>query len=362
MSMPVRPSWAEARQAGRHNRKTLYGGLACVAFIKPMKYQALSILPLFLAAAVCGQDKPTVFVAPLDGDMAQVQGWQPALGEGLAEMLTTELSRSGKFEVLESTALKDLKDEISLGDSGYVSDQEKVAKGGFAGADFMFRGKVTRFGSQTQGINLGGFSGFSGGSLGIKTTTSDVAIDWRLVDAYTRKVIKSGRAEASHKGSSFDIGTSVNGHGGNIGFGNSEFMNSALGKATAQAVTNLTLALMNIEIPESGRHIYQMQKAAQAQAQVQAAADAVRQTPGTVIAVVNKSTLIVSIGGKQGAKPGDKLNLFEVVNTKDDKGTVVFTEEKPAGEITLQAVQDDRSKASYDGAASVQAGWIVRAK
>ncbi len=327
-----------------------------------MKYRALLTLPLFLAVAVCGQDKPTVFVAPLDGDMSQIQGWQPALGEGLAEMLTTELSRLGKFEVLESTALKDLKDEIALGETGYVNDEEKVAKGGFAGADFMFRGKVTRFGSQTKGINLGGFSGFNGGSLGIKTTTSDVAIDWRLVDAYTRKVIKSGRAEASHKGNSFDIGTSVNGNGGNIGFGNSEFMNSALGKAAAQAVTNLTLDLINIDVPESGRHKYQLKKAAEAQAQVQAAVTAARQAPGIVMAVVNKSILIVSIGAKQGAKPGDKLNLFEVVNTKDDKGTVVFTEEKPAGEITLQAVQDDRSKASYDGPAAAQPGWIVRAK
>ena len=80
------------------------------------------------------------------------------------------------------------------------------------------------------------------------------------------------------------------------------------------------------------------------------------------MAVISKSTLIVSIGGKQGAKPGDKLNLFEVVNTKDDKGVVVFTEEKPAGEIILQAVQEDRSKASYDGLGEVKPGWIVRAK
>ena len=72
--------------------------------------------------------------------------------------------------------------------------------------------------------------------------------------------------------------------------------------------------------------------------------------------------MIVSIGGRQGAKPNDKLNLFEVVETKDDKGAVVFTEEKPAGEITLQAVLDDRSKATYDGSAQVKAGWIVRAK
>ncbi len=65
------------------------------------------------------QDKakqlPTLFVAPLEGDLSQVMGWQPALGEGLAEMLITEMQNVGKFQVLESTALKDLAEEIKLG-------------------------------------------------------------------------------------------------------------------------------------------------------------------------------------------------------------------------------------------------------
>jgi hypothetical protein len=189
-----------------------------------------------------------------------------------------------------------------------------------------------------------------------------VAIDWRLVDAYTRKVIKSGRAEASHKGSSFDVGTSVNGHGGNIGFGNSEFMSSALGKAAAQAVTNLTLDLVNVDLPESGRHLYQAKKAAEAQAAAQALATVAHLTPGKVLAAINRNTLIISIGAKQGLKAGDKLNIFEVVDTKDDKGAVVYSEEKPAGEITLESVQDEKSKATYDGTADVKTGWIVRAK
>ena len=320
------------------------------------------LFPIFLALTVCGQDKPTVFVAPLDGDMAQIQSWQPALGEGLAEMLTTELTRVGKFEVLESTDLKDLKDEIALGDSGYVNDQEKVAKGGFAGADFMFRGKVTRFGSQTQGVNLGGFVPYSGGAFGIKTTTSDVQIDWRLVDTYTRKVIMADRVTAERKGSSFDIGVGVQGHGGNIGFGNREFMSSALGKATAEAVTNIAKQLIAIELPESGRHKYYAKKQAAATAEATALVTAAHQTPGSVLAVVNKNTMIVSLGARNGLKAGDKLGLFEIVETKDDKGTVVFTEEKPAGDITLETVQDDRSKAYYEGDAAVKAGWVVRAK
>ena len=62
-------------------------------------------LPLLCARSE-SNSLPTLFVAPLDGDMSQIQGWQPALGEGLAEMLITELGKINKFQVLESTALE----------------------------------------------------------------------------------------------------------------------------------------------------------------------------------------------------------------------------------------------------------------
>ena len=38
------------------------------------------------------------------------------------------------------------------------------------------------------------------------------------------------------------------------------------------------------------------------------------------------------------------------------------TEEKPAGEIVLDVVQPDKSKATYNGTADVKANWTVRAK
>ena len=46
--------------------------------------------------------------------------------------------------------------------------------------------------------------------------------------------MKTGQATAAEKGTGFDVGVAVDGHGGNVGFSNQEFMNSALGKATAR--------------------------------------------------------------------------------------------------------------------------------
>lgn len=328
-------------------KNTLFGVMmACVLF----------------TAQAADKELPTLFVAPLDGDTSAIMAWQPALGEGLAEMLITEITRIGKFQVLESTALKELADEIKLGDAGYVNEEERVQKGGWAGADFMLRGKVTRFGAKEQGVGLGGFVPGSLGKLGVKVNTSDVRIDWRLVDAFNRKVIKSGTVTESQKGAAFDVGVAVDGRGGNIGFNNKEFMNSALGKATAKAVTNLAEQVAAVNVPESGRTKNKAQAQAKKEGAAQAASTALKATPGKVLAVVDKTTIIVSVGSNQGFKAGDKLNIYELAEIKDDKGAVVFTEEKLAGEATLQSVQEDRSKATYAGSAEVKTGWAAKVK
>ena len=139
--------------------------------------------------------------------------------------------------------------------------------------------------------------------------------------------------------------------GETIGYDNSVFMSSALEKATAEAVTNIMKQLAAINLPEPGRA-----------AKLRTAADALKHTPGKILAVAGKDTIIVSLGSKEGFKEGDQLELYETTDVKDDKGNVVFTDEKEVGEITLSEVQDDRSRASYAGDLTVQEGWTVKAK
>ena len=277
-------------------------------------------------------------------------------------MLITELGKINKFQVLETTQLGALKDEIQMGQDGWVQQSEKVDKGGFAAADFMFTAKVTRFGSKESKVGLGGFVPGNLGNLGVRQSVSDVRIDWRLVDAATRKIIKTGSATAEQKGTGFDVGVNVGGNGGQIGLDNKEFMDSALGKATVAALSKIIAEITPMTLPESGRHKQKALQANQQASSANATADALRQTPGKVLAVAGKDTIIVSLGSRQGFKPGDKLNLYETTDTKDDKGAVVFTDEKLVGEITLQSTQDDRSKASYSGDQAIKVGWTVKAK
>ena len=54
-------------------------------------------------------------------------------------MLITELNRVGKFQVLESAVIEDLADEIRLGETGYVGEQERFEKGGWAACGLLRR-------------------------------------------------------------------------------------------------------------------------------------------------------------------------------------------------------------------------------
>jgi curli biogenesis system outer membrane secretion channel CsgG len=313
---------------------------------------------LFATARIFADDQPTCFVAPFSGNQNSIQYWQPAMGEGLGEMLTTELGKLNKFQMLEINDLGDLKNEIGMGQDGWVDQSQKVDKGGFAAADFMFTAKVTAFGNKESHIGLGGFAPAGFGNLGLHQTVADVRIDWRLVDVATRKIIKTGSASATEKGGGFDVGSNVGGNGGNISMGNSEFMDSALGHATQKTLAQIIADVQSTTLPESGRS---RQKAGLS-AQAEAATEALRHTPGKILAVASKDTIIISLGSKQGFKEGDKLNLFQTNDVKDDKGNVVFTDEKLVGEITLAGVQEDRSRATYAGDAPVQQGWTVKAK
>lgn len=323
----------------------------------------IALLPGAFHAPAAEGEPPTLIVAPFTGDRVHIQYWQPALGSGLADMLVTEIGKIGKFTVLETLDLEVLKDEIREGEDGWIEADEKVEKGGFAAADFMFTGKVTRFGAQESSTGVGGIARRVGlGNLGIKQSSVDVRIDWRLVDASNRKVIKTGSATAEKKGTSFNVSGFGSGGGGGISHNNREFMDSALGKATVDALALIVAELQPVTLPESGRSKKIAAKDQAADAAANAELEAKRATPGKVLAAPSKQAIIISLGRQHGFKDGEKVDLYETVEIKDDKGVVVFTEEKLVGELELKSVQDDKSRAAYEGDLEVKAGWVVKAK
>ncbi len=415
---------------------------------------------------------PVMVIEPLGGNQAEVPGWQPALGQGISEMLIESLERSdNKFQLLETAEATGQQSEpqpsasASAGgetkpargsstgspkpakggaassgkpDTSDTADSEKPDTGGSADSDFTFCGEVTQFTTQTTGSKIGDFVSSSPyANLGAKIITAHVQIVWRIVDTETKRVIKRGITAASASGSEFDMAalattdaktsaagsaatgvktakttaagnsgannlatvnnlfngfnkafgnapneasggdSSAGGNGGTtaksaqkppkaaskaggdtagsasvtVGYGDPAFMSSALGKASAKAVTDIVGQLAAISLPEPARA-----------ARLKAAAVALKHTAGKVLAVAGKDTIIVSLGSQEGFKEGDQLELYQLTDVKDDKGNVVFTDEKLVGEMTLSEVQEERSRGSYAGDAQVQQGWTVKAK
>ena len=160
------------------------------------------------------------------------QWWDPSwrIGEGLAEMLTTELSRTGRFVVIERIALDDVLKEQELSQSGLVASGTGPATGGLMGAQVVVRGAITEFDENTAG---GGF-GVQHRDFGLSAQggAAHVALDLRLIDTTTGQVLGSHRAARSVPAGGGGFGAGLDG----VQFGANAFYRTPIGQATRAAI------------------------------------------------------------------------------------------------------------------------------
>jgi curli biogenesis system outer membrane secretion channel CsgG len=276
------------------------------------------------------------------------------MGEGLAQMIITELAKLPNFKVLESVALDDLRAERALGDSGEVSQAESVKKGQWKGADYTFKSTVTRFGAKENTYGGGGpripvpFIG--GGGFSVKKTEHEVQLDWRIIDNASREILSgaSGRAVGVEKGTGFNFNTWSGG-----GFNNNrEFMDSALGKATMKALADL------VEQVKALGNVGPGTRALSAANQAAAVAAAQRNVKGAVKLVDGKE-IWISLGANNGFAKGDKVKIYKPIEKKNKKGEVVAVTYQPVTELILSKVQKDKSMGEYTGTETISEDWVV---
>ena len=157
-------------------------------------------------------------------------GWN--LGKGMAEMLTTELARTGQFIVLERMAIGDVVQEQALGQSGLVRQESAVRSGHMLGAQIIIRGAVTEFSDAASGVG-GGVQIKRFGMSG-RTKNAHVGIDVRVIDAATGQVLASTYASAKAK----SAGGRVSYASPNFQVGGGMFSSTPLGQATRGAIAD----------------------------------------------------------------------------------------------------------------------------
>lgn len=154
------------------------------------------------------------------------------VGEGMADMLTTELVKSGKYQVIERQAVQKIMQEQQLGQTGAVTAQSAAQVGQLMGVELAIIGSVTEFGYKKS--NVGGFLKKKGLGLGIQTASAVVGIDVRFINTNTGEIIAADnvRKEETKKGLRVDTRQ--------VSFKNKNaFDESLVGKATRNAIGHI---------------------------------------------------------------------------------------------------------------------------
>lgn len=156
------------------------------------------------------------------------------VGEGMADMLITELVKSGQYKVLERTEMEKVLNEQSLSMSGIVTPQSAAQAGSMLGVELAIMGSVTEFGwaKGSKDVQIKGFG------LGVASSSATVAIDVRFVNTTTGEIISAEnvRKEKSKKG--LKVNTDE------VNFNNqNDFDESIVGKATREAIEQLVQML-----------------------------------------------------------------------------------------------------------------------
>lgn len=164
--------------------------------------------------------KARIAVARFDNKAADARNWwNPQLGDGMADMLTTALFNSNRFIVLERESLDDVIYEQDLGASGRVRQDTAAAIGEIEGAELLVVAAVTEFDDNSGGVQ-GGVGGFGGGVLGAITggsRSAHMAIDLRIIDARTSRILAATSVEGTAR--DFNVGGALGGYTGSVGLG-----------------------------------------------------------------------------------------------------------------------------------------------
>jgi curli biogenesis system outer membrane secretion channel CsgG len=229
------------------------------------------------------------------------------IGGGVSDMLATALFKSNKFDVIERERIGLIIKEQKFQQTDMVDENSAVEFGKLLGADVIITGNVTEFGFKKSGFDFGRIAGHGLQDLSVKTQTVRVAMDARMIDVQTGKLIAAESADASNSSSNLGIGVENTG----ISFGDRGFDETSAGKATREAVNKM--------VQKIAGSLYSAQ-----------------------VASVDGNEVIINIGKNDGVKVGDTFEVKSMGKPIIDPGTgkVLGYKKSATGKIKIISVED----------------------
>ena len=297
-----------------------------------------------------GQEPPKKRVAVFDFDNAAVQGGiqipfaetsAPNLGKVAADLLITKLVQEGKVSVIERNAIDKLLTEQNFSNTNRTDPITAAKLGRILGVDAIILGTITSYDYEDKTTGGGGasrFGGFGGSSMKTKhDIKAKVQISTRLVSPDTAEVlaVSQGVGEVNKKGVKVDIrDTSQVMMAGNA---NSPLMHECMDSAIAQLATQLKDIFPKLPL----------------RAPV---------IDGLVADASGTGQLILNVGGHDGLKLGDRLQVWragrEIRDPASDK--VLMRDDTLLGEAVVITVNDNSSIAQYKGTEPVKVRDLVK--
>ncbi len=255
--------------------------------------------------------------------------WQ--LGEGLTEMLTTELFKTGRFVMVERAALADVVKEQELGQTGLVTKETASRVGDMLGAQLLVTGAVTEFDESSAGGGTG--INVAGIAFGYRGNTAHVAVDVRLVEVNTGQILKSFSAV----GKAQDAGWALSGTRGVTTIGSDAFNKTPLGQATREAIAR-AVAFISSEMetmPWTGR-----------------------------VVAAKGDEILLNAGQNANLRPGAKFVVYSKGEDLRDPatGAVLGSRDTLVGTVVVRDVQELFSVGVLEGRGSVKRGDVVKSQ
>jgi len=281
--------------------------------MKRYSFYVVLVLTLFamVTTSASAQEKPKtgkkrVVVFGFEDKTEHRWHWwngQP-VGDGMADMVTTALVKSGRYRVFERQEIDNVLKEQALGQSGVVTPESAAKAGKMLGAEIAVVGAVTEFGHKKQ--STGGALKRVGIGASLSQQSATVGVDVRIVNIATGEILKAEnvRKENSKRGVALDTK--------DLNFVNqAQFDESVVGKATRAAIEEIVKLLDE----QSGGD-----------------------TPWEAKVVMMKDGQVIINGGSEtGVKVGEKFVVYrpgeEMVDP--DTGESLGTEETKIGEIEV---------------------------
>ncbi len=287
---------------------------------------------LFVFSTVYSQPKKRVAVFTFQDKTDHSWHWWNGRspGEGMADMLTTALVKSGKYVVIERQEINKVLEEQKMGQAGLVTPESAAKIGKLLGVELAVMGAVTEFGYSKEGTG----SRIKGIGIGVKKQKATVAVDVRFVNTTTGEIIAAENVRKEKSKGGLRISAPK------FGFTNqNNFDNSLVGKATREAVDSIVELIdkQMAQLPWEGK-----------------------------IIMVRGNYVYMKPGSNAGVKVGDTFYIYtkgeELIDP--DTGLSLGNEEKKVGSIQVTGIlaNGKAAKAIIKTGSGFKKGDLVRLK